>query len=146
LKIFLGGTCPSFDGDFDYRKILIPILNELDIEYFNPVVEDWTEECIKIEEDEKELCDIHLYLIAPNMKGVYSVAEAFGSLMIYDEEKMSILLVLKSISDKTFEKSQLKSLYATLDLFESCGGSSWNAEDINSLNEDFLLEILEGYY
>ena len=38
MKVFLGGTC----NNSKWRDKLIPMLN---IDYFNPVVDDWTEEC-----------------------------------------------------------------------------------------------------
>ena len=52
-KVFLGGTCN--ESTWRNRFILM-----LDIEYFNPVVEDWTPECQANEYKQKELCDIHL--------------------------------------------------------------------------------------
>ena len=72
-KVFLGGTA----NKTTWREELIPML---EIPYFNPVVEDWTEECIKIENDEKEnKCGVHLYVITPEILGVYSIAEAVQS-------------------------------------------------------------------
>ena len=41
-KVFLGGTC----AESTWREKLIPLLK---INYFNPVVDDWTEECYKEE-------------------------------------------------------------------------------------------------
>ena len=47
-----------------------------DIELFNPVVEEWTEEC-KINEDRvKNEAIINLFVITPSMKGPFSIAEA----------------------------------------------------------------------
>jgi len=68
MKVFLGGTC---NGSV-WRDKLIPMLN---IEYFNPVVEDWTEECMLEERKQREICDYCLYVITPSMSGVYSIAE-----------------------------------------------------------------------
>ena len=69
-KVFLGGTC----ADTTWRDELIPILESKGIDYFNPVVKDWTEDCIKIEENEKDnRCNIHLYLITSEMKGIETV-------------------------------------------------------------------------
>lgn len=143
MKIFLGGTCPRDKDDFDYRKVLIPLLEKYKIEYFNPVVDNWTPECIEKENKEKEICNIHLYLIAPNMKGVYSIAEAFGSL-IYDreiknkegeEKRFTLFGYVKEIKDKSFDAGQIKSLDASLELFYKCGGAGVitldKEEDIN---------------
>lgn len=41
MKIFLGGTC----CETTWRDELIPYLEKANIEYFNPVVKDWTPEC-----------------------------------------------------------------------------------------------------
>ena len=67
-KVFLGGTC----NESTWREFLIPMLN---INYFNPVVDDWTEDCMKEEIRQREICDYCLYVITPSMKGVYSIAE-----------------------------------------------------------------------
>jgi hypothetical protein len=67
-KVFLGGTC----NDSDWRDVLIPALT---IDYYNPVVPDWTEECYQRELREREECDYCLYVITPKMTGAYSIAE-----------------------------------------------------------------------
>ena len=54
MKVFLGGTC----AESKWRDNIIP---QLKCEYFNPVVDDWTPECQKIEEREKRICEYHLY-------------------------------------------------------------------------------------
>ena len=41
-KVFLGGTC----NESTWRDKLIKML---EIDYFNPVVDDWTEECYQEE-------------------------------------------------------------------------------------------------
>jgi len=68
LKVFLGGTC----NNSNWRNILI---QDLKIEYFDPVVDDWTFEFQKEELKQRELCDVCLYVITPKMTGVYSIAE-----------------------------------------------------------------------
>ena len=75
LKVFLGGTC----NNSTWRDEIIPMLEKEGIEYFNPVTDNWTEKSQKIEESEKESCNIHLYVITKEMKGVYSIAEAVDS-------------------------------------------------------------------
>ena len=68
-KVFLGGTC----AETVWREKLIEML---EIDYFNPVVDDWTEECMIEERKQREICDYCLYVITPSMQGVYSIAEA----------------------------------------------------------------------
>lgn len=74
-KIFLGGACTS-----KWRDKFIPALDYYDVNYFNPVVDEWTTESIKIEEFEKaHKCDIHLYYFDNTMTGMYSMAEMMKS-------------------------------------------------------------------
>lgn len=86
-KVFLGGTC----NDSKWRDALIPMLK---VDYFNPVVDDWTEECYQEELKQRKECDFCLYVITPRMSGVYSIAEA-----IDDSNKRpdkTIFCILKS--------------------------------------------------
>ena len=95
--VFLGGTC----GDSTWREDLIP---KLEIEYFNPVVDDWTPACQKEEVKQRKNCDYVLYVITSDMKGVYSIAE-----VVDDSNKRpgkTIFCYLK----KGFDEGQLKSL------------------------------------
>ena len=68
IKVFLGGTC----NESKWREMLI---SRLKIDYFNPVVDDWTPECMEEELKQRKLCDYVLYVITPLMTGVYSIAE-----------------------------------------------------------------------
>ncbi len=76
-RIFLGGTC----AETTWRDELINYFEkDYKVEYFNPVVKDWTPACQEIEEDEKNhKCNVHLYVITPEMQGVYSIAEIINS-------------------------------------------------------------------
>ena len=67
-KVFLGGTC----NESTWRETLIKLLK---IDYFNPVVEDWTEDCMAEERKQRETCDYCLYTITSQMTGTYSIAE-----------------------------------------------------------------------
>ncbi len=114
MKVFLGGTC----ANSTWREKLIPMLK---CDYFNPVVEDWTPECQEIEENEKRICDFHLYVITPKMKGVYSIAE-----VVNDSQKLSknhcVLCITKEEDDRDWTKEELKSLDATSKLVSNNGG------------------------
>lgn len=73
-KVFLGGTA----NNSSWRKELI---KELKIDYFDPIVENWTEECIAEEERQKwSECNIHLYVFTPEQHGFYSFVELMDSL------------------------------------------------------------------
>lgn len=69
MKVFLGGTC----NGSTWRDELIPMLK---VDYFNPLVENWTEADYLEELKQREECDLCLYVITPKMTGVYSIAEA----------------------------------------------------------------------
>ncbi|HKJ63723.1 MAG TPA: nucleoside 2-deoxyribosyltransferase domain-containing protein [Hyphomicrobiales bacterium] len=97
MKVFLGGTC----NGSTWRDALIPNLR---IDYFNPVVEDWTPECQDEEIRQRQECDFVLYTITKEMKGVYSIAEA-----IDDSNKRPEKTVLCLLLDG-FDEAQAKSL------------------------------------
>ena len=128
-KVFLGGTC----NESTWRDELIPKLEEIDFNYFNPVVEDWTPECQDIEIYEKaNNCNIHLYVITNKMKGVFSIAEAIES--VFNKDKKTIFCVLDGF-DGDFPDYQVKSLEAVGRMVERNGGKY-----VSSL--DKIIEIL----
>ena len=101
MKVFLGGTC----NESTWREKLIPMLKT---DYFNPVVDDWTEDDYKEELKQREECDYCLYVITPKMKGVYSIAE-----VVDDSNKRpnkTIFAFLTEDDKNEFDKDQIKSL------------------------------------
>ena len=112
-KVFLGGTC----AETTWREDLISVIQ---IDYFNPVVDDWTYECQQIEIAEKEVnCNIHLYVITKEMQGVFSIAEDVDS-----AHRKGVITILHVIPDG-FEKHQLHSLKAVSSMVKSLGGISY---------------------
>ncbi len=71
IRVFLGGTC----NGSTWREYVSGQLN-LNIEAYNPVVDDWNEAAQEEELRQRRDCDYCLYVITPRMKGVYSIAEA----------------------------------------------------------------------
>ena len=100
-KVFLGGTC----NNSRWRNRLIPMLK---IDYFNPVVEDWTPECMEEEIKQREICDFCLYVITPEMTGVYSIAEVVDDSNKRPEK--TIFVRLKDDGKLSFNEAQWKSL------------------------------------
>ena len=128
-KVFLGGTC----NESTWRDELIPKLEDINFDYFNPVVEDWTPECQDIEIYEKENhCNIHLYAITNKMKGVFSIAEAIES--VFNKDKKTIFCVLDGF-DGDFPDYHVKCLEAVGRMVERNGGKY-----VSSL--DKVIEIL----
>ena len=96
-KIFLGGTCASTT----WRDELIP---KLSIEFFNPVVADWTPEAQQEEINQRETCDFVLYALVPEaMSGVYSIAEVIDDSNKRPEK--TILCILGNASDEGMSRS-----------------------------------------
>lgn len=130
-RIFLGGTC----NETTWREDFIKGLNT-EIEYFNPVVEDWTLECQAIEMDEKEnKCNIHFYCLTSAMTGVFSVAEVIDS--VHNKDKITILQVIP----EGFGKFQLKSLQAVVDLVILRGGVGIMDDDLQK-----SLDLINIYF
>jgi len=123
--VFLGGTCAGST----WRDDLILLLEAKGIHYFNPVVEDWTPECVEIESHAKENAAYELYVITSDMAGVYSIAEATAAAC---SEKNTIFMVMES----GFDNHQMKSLVATANLIAKCGGTvCYTLEEVVELLE-----------
>lgn len=119
-RIFLGGTC----NETTWRDSLIAVLNQVD--YFNPVVADWTPECQQNEYVEKEeKCNIHFYCITSAMTGVFSIAEVIDS--VHNKSKTTILQVIPD----GFDTRQLKSLKAVVGLVRLRGGIAYIDSELN---------------
>ena len=107
-KVFLGGTCFGID----WRKEIMP---NIQIAQFNPWVENWTEECVVIEEQEKDFfCNIHLYVIT-SPKSIYSIAEVVQS--SHMSNKSTILHVVPA----AFSSEELKHMEKICDLVQGNG-------------------------
>lgn len=126
-RVFLGGTC----ANSDWRQRLIPML---DIDYFDPVVDDWTEEAQREEVRQRESCDICLYVITPRMEGVYSIAEVVDDSNKRPEKTVFCVLsgdVDDSGEDLAFTEKQLKSLKQVGKMVTGNGGLYF--EDLTEL-------------
>ncbi len=84
--VFLGGTTK----DSTWRDKLIP---KLTVSYFNPVVENWTEEHRQIEEQAKNTALIHVYVITPKHVGSYSFVEMCVSALTSSNKKTFIVFL-----------------------------------------------------
>ena len=112
-KVFLGGTC----NESTWRDTLKPLLT---IDYFDPVVPDWTEEAYKQELKEREDCDFCLYVITPKMTGVYSIAEVIDDSNKRPEK--TVFAFLDKDDDLEFNKDQVKSLSKVAVMVKQNGG------------------------
>ena len=136
-KVLLDGTC----NESTWRDGLIEIL---EIDYFNPVVDDWTEECYREELRQRELCDYCLYVITPRMRGVYSIAEVVDD-SNKRPEKTIFCIVTADFSDTgdiiMFDEQQLKSLDKVGVMVQNNGGKYFRtlrevAKFLNNTNKE----------
>jgi len=136
MRVFLGGTC----ADTTWRNELMPLFDETHIEYFNPVVKDWTPECQAIEEDEKNnKCDVHLYVITKEMMGTYSIAEIINSAwqsILYGTKVNYIVFAV--LDEGTWQKHEHKSFDAIMQMIRNIAPHNSTACYVNNMNE--LLE------
>lgn len=128
MKVFLGGTC----NNSTWRDELIKTLS---IDYFNPVVDDWTPDCMAEEIKQREACDYCLYTITPEMTGVYSIAEVVDDSNKRPEK--TIFCLLEKRNGKKFTEGQLKSLTQVADMVIKNGG---NVFDTLKATSDYLNE------
>jgi hypothetical protein len=98
----------------------------LTIDYFNPVVDDWTPDCMAEEIKQRESCDFVLYVITPEMTGVYSIAEVTDDSNKRPEKTIFCFLTEPIITDfngtKFFDAGQFRSLTAVGKMIEKNGG------------------------
>jgi len=121
-KLFLGGTC----NNSTWRDKLISMLT---CAYFNPVVPDWNEVAYQEELRQRQSCDYCLYVITPNMTGVYSIAEVVDDSNKRPEK--TLFCVLDTDTNGEFNVAQMKSLIAVEKMVKNNGARVFNSlEDI----------------
>ena len=113
VKVFLGGTC----NESKWRDKLIDML---EIDYFNPVVDDWTEDDYKEELRQRKICDYVLYVITPKMTGSYSIAEVVDD--SNKQPKKTLFCYLKTDENNKFDIGQIKSLDKVAQMVKDNGG------------------------
>ena len=133
MKVFLGGTC----NESAWREQLIDML---EIDYFNPVVDDWNEECYLREIKERKECEYCLYVITPLMTGVYSIAEVVDDSNKKPEKTLFCILDKDVTIDNmivNFDEGQIRSLRRVGIMVENNGGHFFNTlkEVADFLNE-----------
>ncbi len=115
--VFLGGTC----ADSTWRSELSPALN---VNYFNPQVDDWTPEA-KAEEDEAKARSTILLYVIDRMGSVYSFAEAVDS--AHTKRALTILHILPT---RIMEQQRVH-VEAICTLVRNAGGIAYVDEDIH---------------
>ncbi|HAA13953.1 MAG TPA: hypothetical protein DCE41_20605 [Cytophagales bacterium] len=128
--VFLGGTVAGSE----WRNQLIPLLQ---INYFNPVVEDWNEEAMHLELEHRHKDEYLLYVLTPKMEGFYSVAELVDD--AHKNPQRTIFTFLEQDGDAVFTAHQMKSLRQVAKLVSKLGVYSFDTLDevANFLNHDW---------
>ena len=88
---------------------------------FNPVVDDWTPDCMAEEIKQRDECDFCLYVITPKMTGVYSIAEVVDD--SNKRPKKTIFCILPIDDGLSFNDGQLRSLNQVGKMVKSNGGN-----------------------
>ncbi len=129
MKVFLGGT---INGSL-WRD---EVIGKITMDYFNPVVDEWSEQDVLNEEHEKEICDWLLFVITPLMAGVYSIAEAVDASNKCPEK--TIFCVLDEDGGSTWSEFQVKSLNQVKKMIRGNGAVVLDGLDdvIRFLNDD----------
>lgn len=137
--IFLGGTTAGFD----WRSAFIQEYksqrpNTMNYELFNPIVEDWNEAAQKKENEIKEKAAVNLFLITPDMKGVFSIAEVIECA---NNSRSKVIFIVYD-KFKQFDDHQVKSLRATAELVSKHGGSYIEAIGDNCSIKEIVGEVI----
>jgi hypothetical protein len=99
MKVFLGGTVNG-------SKWRNPVKEKLTIDYFDPVVEDWTDAAYERELSERRYCNYVLYVLTPKMTGYYAVAEVTDD--SYHRPDRTIYCYLPTDGGESFTPDQIK--------------------------------------
>ena len=112
FDVFLGGTHHS-----DWRKEFLKLINESDtkIKCYEPVLEKWTYENVVVENLVKQNSNYHVYVLTPNMVGMYSVAEMIDS--AHDDDVETYFYIMNEEPNKDgqmvyWNPRMLNSLYS----------------------------------
>lgn len=122
MKVFLGGTC----NGWLWRDELQPLLK---CDYYNPIVDDWSEEDRLREVQERETSDFVVYGITNDIQGVYSIAEVVDDSNKRPEK--TLFLNLYDMNAENASKEMYKSLQAVENLLKENDVKVFNSiEDI----------------
>lgn len=137
-RIFMGGTTQGFN----WREVLENRFKDVEnVGLFNPVVDDWNCERIRIENEYKEICEMNLFVVTPYMEGVYSIAEAVD-LSNKKPENLVFAYIDHFVDGKEirdFTKKMKHSLNVTGKLIEKNGGKVFTSlDDVENYIREFI--------
>ncbi|NRA13512.1 MAG: hypothetical protein HRT57_16325 [Crocinitomicaceae bacterium] len=101
MKVFLGGTVNGSNWRDKVKDNLL-------MDYFDPVVDDWNDEAFEIELKARENCEHFLYVITPKMTGYYAVAEVTDD--SFHNPYRTVFCYLKEDEGDSFSEDQIAEL------------------------------------
>lgn len=101
MKVFLGGTCNG-------SKWRDSFIEKLSIDYYNPMVDEWSAEAYEKEKREKLNSNYFLYHLTPKLEGFYSIAEVLDESFHFKSQV--IFSFDKTDEDAVFSSNELKAL------------------------------------
>lgn len=123
--IFLGGTVEGYDWRSaliaKWKKAMSDDSNKKinHIKLYNPVIPDWSEKDRKKEDDIKNNALINLFVITPDMRGYYSIAEAIDC---SHKPGCKSILIIYDKHDNGFDTMEKHSFDHIGELIKSNGG------------------------
>lgn len=112
--VFLGGTC----NGSDWRD---RIAADLKVDFFNPVVANYSAETQQIEEEAKKQAAMSLYTITPKQQGFYAFAELMSAAI--RDPKNTVVAFLDEDDGEKFDDDLKKSVEATKVLLKEQTGT-----------------------
>lgn len=99
MRVFLGGTV----NGSRWRNA---VKEQLTIDYFDPVVENWNDAAYERELAERRFCDYLLYVLTPKMTGFYAIAEVTDD--SYHRPDRTIYCYLPEDDGEVFSEAQIE--------------------------------------
>ena len=115
MNVFLGGTC----NQSTWRERLIPAL---EIDYFDPLVNEWNDESYQKELVARETADFCLFVITPKFEGYFALAEVVDT--SYKRTDRTIYCFLPEDEGQSFNEQQTSVLENIGQLVEA-NGALW---------------------
>ena len=113
MKVFLGGTVNGSTWRTGVKE-------QLNINYFDPVVDDWNDAAYERELTERRYCDYLLYVVTPKMTGFYSIAEVTDD--SYKRPDKTIYCYLAEDDGHAFNEKQIAEMNRLGEVVVANGG------------------------
>lgn len=117
-RVFLGGT----NSEDNWKEKIIAALEKRGFEYYNPEESEEDIETKNLIKDEN--CDSHLYVLTPELKGVYSIAEIINSSWEVREHNFGSCIVGIMGSKEEWGEEMWESLESMIKMIKKIGCES----------------------